>query len=90
MDATSMNSMSISLDRYAARSMETVHGYLSSLDAGLIAALLSYQDEKNFRGHLCEIGVHHGRLFLLLALARRAGRASAGHRSIRGRRDKRK
>jgi hypothetical protein len=73
MDAASMNSISISLDRYTVRSMERVHGYLSSLDAGLIAALLSYQDEKNLQGHLCEIGVHHGRLFLLLALARRPG-----------------
>ena len=53
--------------------METVQGYLTSLDARVIAALLSFQDENNIKGHLCEIGVHHGKLFLMLALARRAG-----------------
>jgi Methyltransferase domain len=53
--------------------METVQGYLPSLDARLIAALLSNQDQNNITGHLCEIGVHHGRLFLMLTLARRAG-----------------
>jgi hypothetical protein len=53
--------------------MATVQGYLTSLDALLIATLLSHQRENNIPGHLCEVGVHHGRLFLLLALARRAG-----------------
>jgi Methyltransferase domain len=67
-----MDSTSISLDKYIARSMETVQGYLTNLDAQLIAALLTYQNENNINGDLCEIGVHHGRLFLMLALARRA------------------
>lgn len=53
--------------------MDSVQGYLPSLDARLIAALLAYQNESNMTGHLCEVGVHHGRLFLMLALARRAG-----------------
>lgn len=68
-----MNNTSISLEKYVSRSMETVQGYLEPLDARIIAALLSYQQEQNITGHLCEIGVHHGRLFLMLALARRAG-----------------
>jgi hypothetical protein len=68
-----MDNTSISLENYVARSMQTVQGYLTSLDARLIGGLLSYQDENNIMGHLCEIGVHHGRLFLMLALARRAG-----------------
>lgn len=63
----------MSLDRYIARSMRSVVGYLSTLDAQLIATLLSVQDRENIPGHLCEIGVHHGRLFFLLALARRSG-----------------
>lgn len=63
----------ISVDKYVARSMKTVQGFLTTLDARLIAALLSYQGENNIAGHLCEVGVHHGRLFLMLALARRAG-----------------
>jgi hypothetical protein len=66
-----MASASISLFKYASSSMETVQGYLTSLDARLIAALLSYQEETCIQGNLCEIGVHHGRLFLMLALARR-------------------
>ena len=53
--------------------MGGVQGYMTSLDARLIAALLKYQDENTIEGHLCEIGVHHGRLFLMLALARREG-----------------
>lgn len=68
-----MDNTSISLDNYVARSIETVQGYLTSLDAELIAALLSYQNKNDIAGHLCEVGVHHGRLFLILALARRAG-----------------
>jgi hypothetical protein len=62
-----------SLESYVTRSMSTVPGFLLSLDAQIIQALLSYQDEVNITGNLCEIGVHHGQLFLLLALARRAG-----------------
>jgi hypothetical protein len=68
-----MGNTSISLDRYVSRSMGRVQGYLTPLDARLIAALLSCQDENDITGHLCEIGVHHGRLFLMLALARRPG-----------------
>lgn len=68
-----MNNVSILLDKYVARSMETVQDYLPSLDVRLLGALLAYQEENNITGHLCEIGVHHGRLFLMLALARRAG-----------------
>jgi hypothetical protein len=52
--------------------MEAIQGYLTSQDAKLIAAILLFQNESNFAGNLCEIGVHHGRLFLMLALARRA------------------
>jgi len=68
-----MNKTLISPEKYVERFMGTVEGYMTSLDARLIAALLRYQDENNIQGHLCEIGVHHGRLFLMLALARREG-----------------
>ncbi|HXZ39886.1 MAG TPA: class I SAM-dependent methyltransferase [Terriglobales bacterium] len=67
---------SIAIDRYATHSIQTVRGYMSSLDALVIAALLKYQDKTSITGHLCEIGVHHGRLFLMLALARRPGERS--------------
>jgi hypothetical protein len=68
-----MGNKPLSLNEYIARSMSTVQGYLTTLDARLISALLSFQDENNIKGHLCEVGVHHGRLFLMLALARRTG-----------------
>ncbi len=68
-----MDKTSTLLDKYISRSMTGVQGYLTVLDARIIATLLSYQDENVARGHLCEIGVHHGRLFLMLALARRSG-----------------
>src|ERR1700677_4291459 len=68
-----MATASISLIKYARSSMESVEGYLTSMDARLIAELLSCQEETGITGNLCEIGVHHGRLFLMLALARRPG-----------------
>lgn len=68
-----MNSNSTALHKYIAHSMWTVQGYLNSQDSKLIAALLAYQNEVGVKGNLCEIGVHHGRLFLMLALARRHG-----------------
>jgi hypothetical protein len=61
------------VENYVTRSMSTVPGYLLPLDAEIICALLSHQDEANIAGNLCEIGVHHGKLFLMLALARGAG-----------------
>jgi len=71
-----MNTVSTALDRYFKHSMKTVRGYMGSLDALAIAALLKCQDRANITGHLCEIGVHHGRLFLMLALSRRPGEMS--------------
>lgn len=62
-----------SAESYIARSMSSVPGYLLPLDAEIICALLAFQDESSIAGHLCEIGVHHGKLFLMLASARRAG-----------------
>jgi hypothetical protein len=50
--------------------MHRVSGYLRNPDATIIAALLDWQEKIGTQGHLCEIGVHHGRLFLMLALSR--------------------
>jgi Methyltransferase domain len=73
-----MASTPITIDRYITRWMPTVQGYLTSLDARVIRTLLSYQTESDISGHLCEIGVHHGRLFLMLAIARRPGERALG------------
>ncbi len=53
--------------------MPSVAGYLRTVDARIIASLLAYQEANSIAGNLCEIGVHHGRLFFMLALARQAG-----------------
>lgn len=58
------------LAQYIRRRMHRVPGYLMDPDATVIAALLGWQEETGVRGNLCEIGVHHGRLFLILALSR--------------------
>jgi Methyltransferase domain len=60
------------IDVYVRSRMFSVAGYLNSLDARIIACLLSSQKDNIIRGNLCEIGVHHGRLFFILALARQA------------------
>ncbi len=60
------------IDVYIGFRMFSVAGYLNSLDARIIGSLLSLQRDNSIRGNLCEIGVHHGRLFFILALARQA------------------
>jgi Methyltransferase domain len=62
----------LSIDDYVAKSINTVEGYLTGLDARLIATLLQHQSKTGVLGSLCEIGVHHGKLFFLLALARQS------------------
>jgi Methyltransferase domain len=54
----------------------SINGYLKSLDARLIAALAGWQTGNKIAGGLAEIGVHHGKLFFLLALCRQSGEKS--------------
>src|ERR1700735_245644 len=68
-----MAKATVSLERYISHSMNSVPGFVRSLDAQVIQALLLNQHDAGIKGHLCEIGVHHGRLFLMLALARQHG-----------------
>lgn len=56
---------------YICKHMYSIKGYLRSCDAQLIRILLENQEKQGVCGNLCEIGVHHGRLFLLLALTRK-------------------
>lgn len=58
-------------DNYIRKQMRGVTGYLRRLDATIISTLLGWQENNGVKGNLCEIGVHHGRLFLILALSRR-------------------
>jgi hypothetical protein len=63
----------IDVNSYVARHMYKVRGYLKLLDAQIIAALGHAQIRDGVRGDLVEIGVHHGKLFIILALLRQQG-----------------
>jgi hypothetical protein len=56
--------------------MHRVSGYLGQLDATVICWLLNWQERCGVTGNLCEVGVHHGRLFFILALSRRPNEAA--------------
>jgi hypothetical protein len=58
----------MSFERYIARDQYRVQGWLAPESARLIASLADYQTKNLPRGAVGEIGVHHGRLFILLAL----------------------
>lgn len=48
--------------------LNSVSGWLSKFSAEAIVALSEFQNERNFQGAVAEIGVHHGKLFLLAYL----------------------
>jgi len=56
------------LTRYLIFGLRRVHGWLSQDNAELIAALSAIQVEDAFEGAVGEIGVHHGKLLILLLL----------------------
>ena len=52
---------------YLEHGIGQVDGWLSPVTASMIAHLLVGQSLLGLRGDVCEIGVHHGKLFLVLA-----------------------
>ncbi len=52
-------------DRYLAHGMAEVRGWLETESARVVRALQRLQDANGVRGNVAEIGVHHGKLFLL-------------------------
>jgi hypothetical protein len=64
------------LDRYLRTGMHKVSGWLDSRSAEIVAALGLYQSSVGTRGSVGEIGVHHGKLFILLDLLRHPGEKS--------------
>jgi hypothetical protein len=68
--------VSPALRNYLRWKIYSINGYLKSLDARLIVALASWQSSNQIAGGLAEIGVHHGKLFFLLALSRQVGEKS--------------
>ena len=59
------------LDDYARRGHRKVRGWLDAGAIALVTALDAIQKERGIAGHVGEIGVHHGRFFLLLLLLAR-------------------
>lgn len=67
------NSPDSRVQRYVRSGHRRVDGWLSRLDARLIAEIGRFQKSAGVTGSVGEIGVHHGRLFILLALLRKPG-----------------
>lgn len=61
------------LAAYLDAGLDQVEGWLSPTTAAMLAASAVRQTLKCFAGDLCEIGVHHGKLFLILGTAARPG-----------------
>lgn len=61
---------------YLKRGYRRVDGWLFPYSARFIDSLLDLQLEAGVRGSVGEIGVHHGKLFILLALGRRSDEAA--------------
>ena len=58
--------------RYALGGQRLVEGWLNELGLILVDEADGVQRRFDVHGHVAEIGVHHGRLFILLSLVRRA------------------
>jgi len=63
-----MRFKSMDAERYARRGYKRVEGWLSDVAAQMIVSAAEAQYARGIRGGMCEIGVHHGRLFILLHL----------------------
>ena len=64
-------------DRYALKLPRAVKGWLHPIDAQLIRLIGRIQERYGFTGSLGEIGVHHGKLFILLQLMANTGIATS-------------
>jgi len=58
-----------SLANYLELGIGRVEGWLLPTAASIVGHLLVHQTSAGLRGDVCEIGVHHGKLFLILANA---------------------
>ncbi len=67
----------VAMLRYASRH-DQVEGWLHHHAADAICDLLDYQTRAGISGGLLEIGVHHGRLFVFLALSAQPGEPVIG------------
>lgn len=65
--------MTANRQAYLKRGYRTVGGWLFPYSATFIDAIGDLQNRSGIRGAVGEIGVHHGKLFILMALSRQAG-----------------
>jgi hypothetical protein len=65
--------MQTQLDSYASRSNKKIQGWLSRIDAEILRLILIEQNNGRLGGSVAEVGVHHGRSFILLCLGLREG-----------------
>jgi hypothetical protein len=66
------------LRKYASKGHRQVQGWLSDTAIVLLLDLARIQRDRGIHGPVCEIGVHHGRLFILLHHLTTAGERSVG------------
>jgi hypothetical protein len=78
MDREKLDSASLQALRYV-QNMDGVHGWLQPEAARSIVCLHGAQQRAGVRGSVAEIGVHHGKLFILLCLLRNAGEIAVGY-----------
>src|SRR3546814_2241549 len=60
-------------ETYVRQGLKRVDGWLFPYSVDFIRSLAALQRDTGIAGSVGEIGVHHGKLFILLALARQAG-----------------
>src|ERR1035441_9365724 len=78
MDLTKLDSPSAQALRYVQK-MYQVDGWLLPEAARCIVCLHDAQRRNGTRGSVAEIGVHHGKLFMLLCLLRNEGEIAVGY-----------
>jgi Methyltransferase domain len=73
-----MRNVSTNPDHYLKRGVRTVDGWLQTGAARLIVETGNVQSQFGVRGHMAEIGVHEGKLFILLCLLRNPDEEAVG------------
>ena len=56
------------LNKYLKSDVHKIHGWLEQIDIDYILEIGNHQNRSSIRGSIGEIGVHHGKLFILLNL----------------------
>jgi len=60
--------MNKKLEKYLKSEYKRVQGWLHRVDGEIIYSILKFQNDEKIRGSTAEIGLHHGKLFVALAM----------------------